>query len=72
MACYEPMPNDLMTILVMNMGLDLRQTMAEYTEPGGPERLRQLAGNYVQSIANANRGTSHSHYGAEVMCDAKT
>lgn len=65
MACYEPMPNDLMTILVMNMGLDLRQTMAEYTEPGGPERLRQLAGDYVQTIRNHRQQEGHPQ-GAQI------
>lgn len=65
MACYEPMPNDLMTILVMNMGLDLRQTMAEYTEPGGPERLRQLAGDYVQAIRNHRQQEGHPQ-GAQI------
>lgn len=53
MACCEPMPNDLMTILICNMGLDYRQTLAEYQQPGGPERLRHLAGEYVHAIAAA-------------------
>lgn len=50
MACFEPMPNDLMTILICNMGIDYKQAVAEYQKPGGPERLRHLAGEYVHNI----------------------
>lgn len=51
MACFEPMPKDLMTILICNMGLDYKQTVAEYQQPGGPERLRHLVGEYVHMIS---------------------
>lgn len=55
MACFAPMPNDLLSILVLNMGRDYAGVLTEYQQPGGPERLRQLAGEYVHSIRTANQ-----------------
>lgn len=52
MACLAPMPNDLLSILVLSMGRDYCAVLTEYQQPGGPERLRQLAGEYVHSIRN--------------------
>ncbi len=54
MSCYDPMPNDLLQILV-NSGYGYIEATREYQTPGGPERLRQLAWDYVQAIATANR-----------------
>lgn len=52
MACQMPMPNDLMTILVCNIGLDYRQVVAEYLQPGGAEHLKSIAADYVRTIAS--------------------
>lgn len=54
MACFDPMPATLLKTLV-DMGERYESLIREYQEPGGPERLRHRAAEFVQNIITSQQ-----------------